>query len=230
MRAKHASILLFTALLPVARPAATEQPAGAERPAWAEHPARASQEGLEAALLRAAPTLRAEALHAALLAQKRLADRGLVTRPLVTIIDYGLPSTTRRLWVLDLAARRLLLHTLVAHGRNTGGNEAVSFSNEEGSLMTSLGAFITGRTYLGKNGYSLRLKGMDAGLNDRAEARAIVMHGAPYVSEEFARVNGRLGRSWGCPAVSPSIAHTLIDRVKDGTVLYAWHPSLAGIF
>ncbi|HYV20571.1 MAG TPA: murein L,D-transpeptidase catalytic domain family protein [Verrucomicrobiae bacterium] len=214
MRAKHASLLLFTAMLPVARLAA------------AERPVVASQDGLEAALLRAAPTLRAEALHAALLARKRLADAGLVTRPLVTIIDYSLPSTTRRLWVLDLPRRRVVYHSLVAHGRNTGENEAISFSNEEGSLMTSLGAFITGRTYVGKNGYSLRLKGMDAGLNDRAEARAIVMHGAPYVSEEFARANGRLGRSWGCPAVSPSIAHALIDRVKEGTLLYAWHPSL----
>jgi hypothetical protein len=180
----------------------------------------------EEALLRVAPTLRPEALHAALLAWRRLAARGLVTRPLLTVIDYGLPSTAPRLWVLDLEARRLLFHTLVAHGRNSGENEAVSFSNDEGSLMSSLGAFATGTTYTGKNGYSLRLLGLDPGLNDRAEARAIVMHGAPYVSEEFARAHGRLGRSWGCPAVELSIARPLIDRVKGGSLLYAWHPSL----
>ena len=214
MRVKHASIPFFAALLLVAHPVV------------AERPAVGSHDALEAALLRAAPTLRAEALHAALLARQRLAGSGLVTRPLVTIIDYSLPSTTRRLWVLDLAVRRVVYHELVAHGRNTGENEAIAFSNEEGSLKTSLGAFLTGATYMGKNGYSLRLRGMDPGLNDRAEARAIVMHGAPYVSEEFARVNGRLGRSWGCPAVSPSIEHALIDRVKEGTLLYAWHPSL----
>ncbi|HEV8200087.1 MAG TPA: murein L,D-transpeptidase catalytic domain family protein [Candidatus Polarisedimenticolia bacterium] len=230
MRVKHASFLPFAALLLIVRPAAADPPAAAEPPATpgvAERPAVDSHDGLEAALLRAAPTLRAEALHAALLARQRLAEGGLVTRPLVTLIDYSLPSTERRLWVLDLAVRRVVYHALVAHGRNTGENEAIAFSNEEGSLKTSLGAFITGSTYLGKNGYSLRLKGLETGVNDRAEVRTIVMHGAPYVSEEFARVNGRLGRSWGCPAVSPSIAHALIDRVKEGTLLYAWHPSLA---
>jgi len=223
MRAKRASFLPFAALLLVARAAASDQPVVAERPAV---DSRESRDALEAALLRAAPTLRAEALHAALLARQRLTDGGLVTRPVVTIIDYSLPSTTRRLWVLDLKTSRVVYHALVAHGRNTGENEAIAFSNEEGSLKTSLGAFITGSTYMGKNGYSLRLKGMDAGLNDQAEARAIVMHGAPYVSEEFARANGRLGRSWGCPAVSPSIARALIDRVKEGTLLYAWHTSM----
>ena len=92
--------------------------------------------------------------------------------------------------------------------------------------MTSLGAFVTGTTYDGRNGYSLRLRGMEPGVNDRAEARTIVLHGAPYVSEEVAHKLGRLGRSWGCPAVRPEIARSLIDEIKDRTLLYAWHPSM----
>ena len=181
---------------------------------------------LEGALLATAPTLRPAALRAALSAWNSLRGGGAITGPRLAVIDYGLSSTAKRLWVFDLASRKLLFHELVAHGRNSGEDMAVSFSNEDGSLMTSLGAFLTGTTYTGKNGYSLRLRGMDPGVNDRAEARFIVMHGAPYVSESFARRVGRLGRSHGCPAVRLEIAHALIDRIKDGTLLYAWHPSM----
>jgi hypothetical protein len=181
---------------------------------------------LETALLHTAPTLRPEALRAALSAWSSLHERGEITSRLLTVIDYGLPSTAKRLWVFDLASRRLLFHELVAHGRNSGGDMATSFSNEDGSLMTSLGAFVTGTTYVGRNGYSLRLLGMDPGLNDRAESRSIVMHGAPYVSEQFAQKAGRIGRSHGCPAVRADVARTLIDQVKARTLLYAWHPSM----
>ena len=180
----------------------------------------------EPAVLAAPPTVRPEALRAALAAWDALHSRGEVSRPILTVIDYGLPSTTRRMWVFDMDSRRLLFHELVAHGRNSGEDVARSFSNEEGSLMTSLGAFVTGTTYNGKNGYSLRLRGMEPGVNDRAESRTIVVHGAPYVGEEVAHKLGRLGRSYGCPAVRPAIARTLIDQVKDGTLLYAWHPSM----
>jgi hypothetical protein len=181
---------------------------------------------LEPALFHAAPTVRPEALRAALAAWDALHSRGEVSRPVLTVIDYGLPSTTKRMWVFDMDSRRLLFHELVAHGRNSGEDVARSFSNQEGSLMTSLGAFVTGTTYNGKNGYSLRLRGMEPGVNDRAESRTIVVHGAPYVGEEVAHKLGRLGRSYGCPAVRPAIARTLIDQVKDGTLLYAWHPSM----
>ena len=181
---------------------------------------------LEPDLLRVAPTLRPEALRAALAAWDALDSQGEVTRPLLTVIDYGLPSITPRMWVFDLAARQLLFHELVAHGQNSGDDLAESFSNEEGSLMTSLGAFVTGTTYNGRNGYSLRLRGMDPGVNDRAEARTIVLHGAPYVCDGVAHKLGRLGRSHGCPAVRPAIARALIDEVKDHTLLYAWHPSM----
>ncbi len=170
--------------------------------------------------------MRPEALRAALGAWVPLHWRVEVSRPLLTVIDYGLPSTVKRLWVFDLASQRLLFHELVAHGRNSGDDVARSFSNEEGSLMTSLGAFVTGTTYNGGNGYSLRLRGMEPLVNDRAEARAIVMHGAPYVGEEVVHKLGRLGRSHGCPAVRPAIAQTLIDEIKDRTLLYAWHPMI----
>jgi len=180
-----------------------------------------------ATVLRAlAPDVRQEALRPALAAWERLRGEGIATRPLLTVIDYGLPSTQPRLWVFDLDQRRLLYRELVAHGRNTGDDLATAFSNEEGSLQSSLGSFVTGATYTGKNGYSMRLRGLDPGRNDHAESRAIVVHGATYVDPDVAHKLGRLGRSWGCPAVRPAIAHELIDQIKDGSVVFAWHPSL----
>ena len=144
---------------------------------------------------------------------------------LLTIIDYSLPSTQPRLWVLDLARGEVLFHELVAHGAGTGENYATRFSNVKDSRQTSLGLFLTGGTYQGGNGYSLKLKGLDAGLNDRAEERHIVMHGAWYVSQEQIRSQGRLGRSWGCPALSQEIAATVIDTIKGGTFVYSHHAS-----
>ena len=182
---------------------------------------------LATALRELAPDLRPEALRPALDAWERLRGEGVATRPLLTVVDYGLPSTQPRLWVFDLDARRLLYRELVAHGRNTGDDLASAFSNDEGSLQTSLGSFVTGQSYTGRNGYSMRLRGLDLGRNDHAEARAIVVHGASYVDPDVARKLGRLGRSWGCPAVRPAIAHELIDQIKDGSVFFAWHPSLA---
>ena len=186
----------------------------------------ASLDGIEATLLHGAPAIRPAALRAALTAWNDLQSRGEISRPLLTVMDYGLPSTAKRMWVFDLASGKVLYHELVAHGRNSGEDATQSFSNEAGSLMTSLGAFVTGETYTGRNGYSLRLRGMEPGVNDRAEERAIVVHGAPYVSEEVALKLGRLGRSYGCPAVRPAIARSLIDELKDRTLLYAWHPSM----
>ena len=185
--------------------------------------AGASFTGLESALLNAAPTLQPEALRAALRSWDALSAQGEITRPILTVIDYSLPSTSKRMWVFDLASQKLLFHELVAHGKNSGDNLTRWFSNQEGSLMTSLGAFVTGSTYIGKNGYTLRLRGMEPGVNDQAEARTIVMHGAPYVDEEVSRKLGRLGRSHGCPALRPAIARPLIDEIKDHTLLYAWY-------
>lgn len=195
------------------------------QPTLLEQPAVTEQIDLEASLLQAAPTLHPDALRAALRSRDALMAGGEITRPILTVIDYSLPSTVRRMWVFDLTSRRLLFHELVAHGRNSGEDLARSFSNEEGSLMTSLGAFVTESTYIGHNGISLRLRGMEPGINDRAEARTIVIHGAPYVDAGIASKLGRLGRSHGCPALRPAIARTVINEIKDHTVLYAWYPS-----
>ena len=142
----------------------------------------------------------------------------------LTVIDYSKPSSERRLWVFDLKAKELVYEELVAHGQGSGANMATQFSNTGESHQTSLGLFVTRDTYVGKNGYSLRLDGLDRGVNDRARERAIVMHGAPYVSDEFVRANGRLGRSWGCPAVSAAVAKQMIDRVKGGGLVFAYYP------
>jgi len=142
----------------------------------------------------------------------------------LTVIDYSRPSTDQRLWVFDLATRQLLYEQLVAHGSGSGDNFATMFSNDLDSHQSSLGLFLTGDTYVGKNGYSLRLDGLEPGVNDRARDRAIVVHGAPYVSAATAEALGRLGRSWGCPALDAAIARPLIDRIKGGGLLFAYYP------
>ena len=142
----------------------------------------------------------------------------------LAVIDYSLPSTQPRLWVFDVKKGRLLFQELVAHGKNTGEQVAQRFSNVEGSKMSSLGLFQATETYYGNNGYSLRLRGLDPGFNDRALARAIVMHGAPYVSEAIVERLGRLGRSWGCPAVRQEVARTVIDTLKGGALIFAYYP------
>ncbi len=142
----------------------------------------------------------------------------------LTVIDYSRPSTEKRLWVFDLRARALRYEELVAHGSGSGENMATSFSNEPETHQSSLGLFRTEDAYVGRNGYSLRLRGLDKGFNDRAYERAIVMHGAPYVSEEFARAQGRLGRSWGCPALRSGVAREVIDSVKGSGLVFAYYP------
>jgi hypothetical protein len=149
---------------------------------------------------------------------------GLVRRPVVSVIDYSLPSSERRLWVIDLPARRVLFHELVAHGRNSGLDRARRFSNEPGSKESSLGLFRTDETFDGEHGYALRLDGLEPGVNDRARERAIVVHAARYVSEEFVAEWGRLGRSWGCPAVSPAVERPLVDAIQGGSALVAYYP------
>ena len=161
-------------------------------------------------------------LDAALTAHAAAVRSGQVRRPdLLTVIDYSRPSTERRLWVFDLKAARVLFHELVAHGRNSGENDTRTFSNAVGSHMTSLGLFVTDVSYTGRNGYSLRLDGLDPGLNDNARLRAVVIHGAAYVNERIAALKGRLGRSHGCPAVRPEVARALIDAIKGGSAIFA---------
>jgi hypothetical protein len=142
----------------------------------------------------------------------------------LTVIDYSLPSTEPRLWVFDVPGGRMLFKELVAHGRNTGENMATKFSDTMNSRQSSLGLFVTRGTYVGSNGYSLRLNGLEPGFNANAMERAIVMHGAPYVSAAFAKQQGRIGRSWGCPALREAIARDVIDTVRDGGVVFSYYP------
>ncbi len=171
--------------------------------------------------------LRPEVLRLALRAHARVVARGLTDRGILTVIDYSLRSREPRLWVLDLEAGQVLARELVAHGSGTGDDVARRFSNRAGTLQSSLGTFLTGPTYRGKHGVSLRLEGLDRGLNDRAEARAIVIHGADYVNAEIVRKLGRLGRSQGCPALDPAAAGRVIELIRDGTVVFSYHPSIA---
>ena len=147
-----------------------------------------------------------------------------VKKPIITIIDYSQASTVKRLWVLDLENEKVLHNSMVAHGVNSGQNYTTSFSNNVGSLQTSLGTFITSSTYFGRDGYSLRMKGLEEGVNDRAEERYIVIHGASYVSQKFIANAGRAGRSWGCPAVEKHLAKPIIDTIKGGTLVFSYYP------
>ncbi|MCE8016095.1 hypothetical protein HOP62_08390 [Halomonas sp. MCCC 1A17488] len=142
----------------------------------------------------------------------------------LAVIDFSRPSSEPRLWVFDLAEEALLFEELVSHGRGSGDAEATLFSNTPESHQSSLGLFRTMNSYYGSNGYSLRLEGLEAGVNDLAYQRAIVIHGADYVSEAFIQKTGRLGRSHGCPAVRQEVAYPLIDSIKEDHYLFAYYP------
>lgn len=155
-----------------------------------------------------------------------LLQKNMINKPgVLTIIDYSKASTQKRLYVLDMKNGRVLFNTLVAHGRNSGYNYATDFSNDEESHKSSLGFYITQNTYTGANGYSLKLKGCEKGINDNATNRAIVIHGAAYVSENFIRNSGCLGRSFGCPAVPVATHKKIIDTIKNGTCIFLYHPT-----
>lgn len=163
----------------------------------------------------------------ALMGYYSLSQRGQISpnRQVLTIIDFERPSRQKRLWVIDLKKQTVLFHSLVAHGRNTGDDLARTFSNREGSEMSSLGFYTTGSTYQGKHGLSLKLHGQDPGYNTNASSRAVVVHGADYVSEDFVRQHGRLGRSQGCPALPAQQSSAIIRAIQGGTVIYAHGPS-----
>jgi L,D-transpeptidase catalytic domain len=170
-------------------------------------------------------TIDIDVLELALRAARCAVRLGAVADPTtLTVIDYSKPSSAKRLWVFDLWSGRLLFEELVAHGQGSGGDVATRFSNEPNTRRTSLGLFVADDPYVGRNGYSLHLDGLDPGFNDRARERAIVMHGASYVSDEVVRAQGRLGRSWGCPALRDSVAREVIDRVKGGGLIFAYYP------
>ena len=151
-------------------------------------------------------------------------DGDLANAGVLTIIDFSLPSTQRRLFVIDMVNGRLLFHTLVAHGRNSGMLMATRFSNRNNSHMSSLGFYLTGKPFIGHNGYSLRLEGIEKGWNDHVEKRAIVMHPADYVSQRHIDQYGYLGRSEGCPAIPKRLHKAIIDEIKGGSCLFIYAP------
>ena len=176
-------------------------------------------------LAKLAPDANPKVLQLALEARAcAAASLGEPAAPRLAVIDYSLPSTKPRLWVFDLEHNKVLFREVVAHGQGTGENMAMHFSNRDGSHQSSIGLFRTADTYTCKNGYSLRMQGLEPGTNDAAMSRAIVIHGAPYVNVQMANSKGRLGRSWGCPAVRPEIAHQVIDSLKNGQMIFSYYP------
>lgn len=170
--------------------------------------------------------LRPQVVKTALTAYNNAIKDGIKdNKQIITVIDYSMPSSEKRLWVLDLKHQKVLYHTLVAHGRNSGNNYATQFSNQPNSLETSLGLYLTKNTYDGHDGYSLVLDGLDKGFNNNAESRHVIMHGAKYVSQGEIKAQGRIGRSWGCPALNEKMAKPVINTVKNGTLVLAYYPN-----
>ena len=163
----------------------------------------------------------------ALASAERAVARGDASASTLTVIDFSVPSTERRMFVYDLRTRELLFEEHVSHGRNSGANVPTLFSNQPESFKSSIGLYRTAEGYFGKHGYSLRLDGLEKGFNDKARERAIVIHGAEYVNAKTAKAQGRLGRSLGCPALRPEISAKVIDTVKDGGLLFAYYPDPA---
>ena len=153
----------------------------------------------------------------------KLKRKGLIKKNILTIIDFNLSSNVKRMWIIDLDRKVVLMNTYVAHGKNTGDEFATSFSNENSSLKSSLGFYTTGEIYKGKHGISLKLDGLERGINDKARERGIVIHSAYYVSNEFIKNNKRLGRSQGCPAVPIEVSSQIINMIKNKSCLFIYH-------
>jgi hypothetical protein len=178
-----------------------------------------------AALAQLAPAADPAVIELALGAMRCAQAQGTaIDATRLAVIDYSRSSLQPRLWVFDLAAHTLAYEELVAHGQGSGGDVPDRFSNDDGSHASSLGLFVTRDTYSGHNGYSLRMQGLEPGINDAAMARAIVMHGAAYVNADAGHHMGRLGRSWGCPALRQAVAKPVIDTLKDGQFVFSYYP------
>ena len=175
-------------------------------------------------LHKAAPSLKFTALNLAISAYKHAYEEGKVKKPVLTVIDYSLPSSKKRMWVFDVTHDELLYKTFVAHGKNSGDLYAKNFSNVPQSKASSLGTYLTANTYIGGKGFSLNLKGLEKGVNHNALNRRVVIHGAWYVKPNFIQSHGRAGRSWGCPAVSPQLAKPIINTIKNGSIVFAYYP------
>lgn len=175
-------------------------------------------------LASSAPKLDKQVLIHALSAMQCAVNHGAEAADRLAVIDFSLPSSERRLWIFDLHSKRLVLKDYVAHGNKSGANQAKAFSNRVGSHQSSLGLFRTAESYRGKHGYSLRMDGLEPGINDRARERAIVIHPADYVNPQWIASQGRIGRSQGCPAVRPEVGRMVVDSLKGGQYLFAWYP------
>ena len=156
---------------------------------------------------------------------KLIKKRLVRNKNIITVVDFSKPSNQKRLYVIDLKRNKVIFQSLVAHGRNSGLEYATNFSNENDSHKSSLGFYVTANTYTGDCGYALKLKGCEKGFNDHAYARAIVMHGSEYVTDQFLKSNGFLGRSFGCPALPEKISKKVIDVIKNGSCLFLYHPT-----
>ena len=154
-----------------------------------------------------------------------LSQGKLVNNSIISIVDFSETSNKKRLFILDLKNYKILFNTFVAHGQNSGKEYADNFSNVPESLESSPGFYVTQETYIGQKGYCLRLEGEEAGINDNAYSRGIVMHAAPYVNAALANNRGFIGRSWGCPAVPPELHLAIINRIKNGTCLFLYTPN-----
>lgn len=150
----------------------------------------------------------------------KLQKQGKVSNEILSVIDFDLSSTKKRLWILDMNSKKVIFNTYVAHGKNTGVEFANKFSNAVNSHQSSLGFYVTGATYYGKNGLSLYMDGMEKGFNSNARKRYVVIHGADYATKNFIKKYGRLGRSYGCPSVPTSVAKDLIGQIKGKSVVY----------
>ena len=171
-----------------------------------------------------APELNKHVLKLALAAYQKASVKGAVKKPVLTVIDYSLPSSKQRMWIFDIRKERLLYNTYVAHGQNSGMTTPNHFSNQVSSKQTSLGTYVTRDTYIGSKGYSLNLQGLEKGFNDNAYNRRVVIHGAWYVEPDFIKKAGRAGRSWGCPSIAKTLARPVINMIKGGSILFAYYP------
>jgi len=167
-----------------------------------------------------------EVFYKAFIGYKELENKGIVESNILSIIDFSRHSSKKRFWIIDMTSKKLLYYTYAAHGRNSGNGMGVAskFSNTPHSLQSSLGFYLTGETYYGKHGLSLNLDGQEKGINDKARQRRVVIHGADYATAEFAQRYGRLGRSYGCPAVPQHLHKPIINTIKDKSVLFIHHP------
>lgn len=186
---------------------------------------QAEEANIQDEILSQATTLNPTALNISLKAYSCAVKQGLTKKPILTIIDFSKPSSQKRLWVIDLQHKKIDFTEYVTHGQNSGVTQSTKFSNRSGSHESSIGVFLTQQQpYYGHVGIALRIRGLDKGFNDNALRRAVVLHGANYATESFIKTNGRLGRSWGCPAIDPKLIKPTINTIKGGSILVAYYP------